>query len=204
MPESAWYSPPRFTTIILSPWTSNPFMVPGGTSASRAIATRVMASSFHRNRWLRLERRLQRVPPEARALHASGELAHAREHRQLPQRRVCRRPRLPRDHAVELAEQVVDLALRLPLDRVRHHARGRFRDRAPLALEADLGDPIPVHFQVEDNLVAAQRVVPDGLVVRGVQRMVVPGPPAVVEDHFLVQFPQIRHRSPRPAAILRG
>src|SRR5207245_9979206 len=84
---------------------------------------------------LRLERRLERVPREARALHADRELADAGEDRELAEGRVYRIPGTARDHLAKSLEQAGRLGLRLALHRVRHQGGRRLRDGAALADE---------------------------------------------------------------------
>src|SRR5512143_2200481 len=86
---------------------------------------------------LLVERGVQRVPGEARALHARGELADAAEDGQLAERRLDLLVDTARHHPVELLEQLPGLGHRLPLHRVGHEGRRRPGDGAPRALERD-------------------------------------------------------------------
>ena len=46
----------------------------------------------------------------------------------------------------------------LALDRGRHHRRRRLADRTPLAADLHVGDHVVVDVDVDDDLVAAERV----------------------------------------------
>src|SRR3954464_1865381 len=104
------------------------------------------------------ERRVQRVPREARAFHAHREIPHAREGGELPQIFGDRRV-VPREHFVDLVEQVIDLVAPFALHGFAHHRRGSDRDGATLAFEAQVGNPVAVETQRHVQPVAAQRVV---------------------------------------------
>ena len=76
-----------------------------------------------------LQRRLQRVPRQAGALHADRKLAHTGEHRQLAEildRLVRRR----RDHVWNCSNSARASLDRAALDRIGHQRRRRLRNRA--------------------------------------------------------------------------
>src|SRR2546426_4423488 len=163
--------------------------------------------SLHRDRRFLLERRAQRVPRKARALHPRGELVDPLEHDELSERLLVDRPRgSPRDHLVKLIEERARLFLGLALEGDRHHGRGCLRDRAALALEADLRDALAVHLEEEGDAVATQGARSVRRAVRGLDLVEVARVPAVVKNHVLVQLAQVRHqvRLPPPPPTRRA
>ena len=136
------------------------------------------------------------VPGEAGALDAHRELAHAGEHGELADRGLV--DRLidgRRDHRVKAVEERDRLVDRAALDGVGHERRGRLRDRAAGALERDVRDAPVVEAQTERQLVAAERIVARAPVrLASGERAEVARPAIVVEDDFLVEVGQIRHR----------
>src|SRR6516225_841616 len=155
-----------------------------------------LIESLRRDRLGRAGQRcLERVPGEARALHAGGELAHARERRELSQ--AGRRFLVAGhggDRAVEAREQLVRLGGGLALHRLGQERRRGGRDGAALAGEARVAHAVSVDLEHEHELVAAERIAPTGA-VRGVrQRPEVPRVLGVVQDHLLVEVSQVGHQ----------
>ena len=93
-----------------------------------------------------------------------------------------------------------DLVDRLALHRGRHHRRRRLADRAALAADADVGDDaVVVDVEVDDDLVAAQRVEAlDPVGRRRVELAPVPRVAVVVEDDLAVEVFEAGHRSVDP------
>ena len=90
-------------------------------------------------------------------------------------------------------EQRLRLGGRLALQALRHQRCRGLRDRAALALEAEVVDDVAVQPQVERQVVAADRVEALGLAVGVLQLAVVARPPVVVQDDLLVQVGQLGH-----------
>src|SRR6266581_3698350 len=85
---------------------------------------------------------------------------------------------------------------RHPLHHRRQHRCARLTDRATLALELHLGDPVgAIDLHMEDDFVPAQRVrVPT--VLRGArERALVPRVFVVVQDLFLIHVVRDRHQA---------
>jgi hypothetical protein len=77
-------------------------------------------------------------------------------------------------------------------DDLGHHRRRGGGDGAALALERGVLDhAVITHLQIHRDNVAAERVVAPGLAVGAVRVAEVPGVPAVIENHFLVQIAQV-------------
>src|SRR6516162_2043068 len=148
-----------------------------------------------------VERGLESVPRQRRALDANGELANAREDRKLAEGARGRADARGRgEQAVEPLEQAPALLHRLPLQALRHHRRRRGRDRAAVPLEGDVLDRSVLDVDVDRQRVAAERVAPVGFAGHELGPPEVPRPFAVVEDDLLVEIPQIAH--PRNTAML--
>src|SRR5262245_23222010 len=87
------YDPPRdWVTYTVAPAFSgilSPYgMAATSTSRLRVLASRIVSSLLRLHRLgLAVHGGLERVPRQARALHPHGELAHARESRELAQLR---------------------------------------------------------------------------------------------------------------------
>src|SRR2546428_12731234 len=152
---------------------------------------------------LRLERRLERVPREARALHADRELADAGEDRELAEGRVDRIPRTARDHLTKSLEQTGRLGLRLALHRVRHQGSRRLRDRAALADERDVRDVPVVEAQGDGHPIPAERGVPAGCRAGARDLAGVAGALVVVQNRVLVELSEVgRQKASRRAMDL--
>lgn len=78
----------------------------------------------------------------------------------------------------------------------RHERSGGLGDGAAGALEADLGDALAVHPQVDGALVAAGRIVAGSDARGGRQFAAIPGATIVVEDDGLVEIGEIAHWDP--------
>ena len=73
------------------------------------------------------------------------------------------------------------------LDRGRHHRSRCFADGAGFALKCDVVDLVVVQLQCNIQTVAAQRIVPDGMVIGMIQFAVVARLAVMVKDDFLIQ-----------------
>src|SRR5262249_86829 len=118
------------------------------------------SSSLRRYRFgVAVEGGLERVPREGRALHAHGELADAGEDGELAER-AGRRADVGgrRQQAVEPLEEVLAVLERLPFEALGHHRGRGGRDRAAVALEADVLDRAVLDVDEDRERVAAERV----------------------------------------------
>src|SRR3990170_1267039 len=147
---------------------------------------------------------LERVPGQARALHADRELRNAGERGELAEDGAVRGvPGIAGYHAVELREQSVGLLRGPPPQRLGHHRGRRPRDRAALPDEARVRDPAAVEADVQLDAIPAQRVVPGRSVRRVGHRAEVPRALAVVEDDLLVELAHAgRHTASWTASAL--
>src|SRR5579862_701640 len=136
------------------------------------------------------ERRVERVPAEARALDSYGKLAHARERGELAERGVGGRV-VAREQRVHLAEELAHGRAVASLDGLRHERRGGGRDRATLALEADVLDALAVEAHGERELVTAQRVVAFRAAVGVVDPAEIARMAVVIEDHVAIELLEI-------------
>ncbi len=92
---------------------------------------------------------------------------------------------------------------RLALDRLGHQRGRRGRDRAALALEADVLDLVVRDLQPQRQAVAAQGIEAFDAGIGGVERAEIPRPAIVVEDHVAIQiieFHGVLLREERPGA----
>src|SRR6185436_10897651 len=89
----------------------------------------------------------------------------------------------------------------LALDALRHHRGRRGVDRAARALEADVRHDVAVEADVDGGPVPAERVVPVRAVIRLRQLAKVPRSLGMIQDHFLVEVPQVTH-APRTSRTL--
>ena len=95
---------------------------------------------------------------------------------------------------LERPDQPAGLGQRLAPHRRAHHRRRRLADRAALPADADVGHGVAVDVDVEDDLVAAQRVEPLELAGRGHRQLTaVPGGAVVVENDLPVQVLEASH-----------
>ncbi len=146
------------------------------------------SSSFRGCRSPRVERRLERVPGEARALHADRKLPHAGQHRQLaeildlagraassPSGGSARTARAPRRRSRPSTQSVISDA-------------DAFEIAQPEPWNADVGDDVAVDLTNRFEPVAAERIVALGVMPRALEHAEVPRPPVVVEDDFLVEI----------------
>src|SRR6185312_9560457 len=147
-----------------------------------------------------LQRGIQGMPAEARAFDARRELAHAGQGCELAERLVGRR--------VLLSQQRMDAAVqrqhRLPvlaLYRLRHERCRSGRDRAVLALEADVLDAVVLHPQPYRQPVPAQRVVTLGVAVAGLDPAEIPRAPVVIEDDVAIELLEIHYANTSRALI---
>ena len=98
-----------------------------------------------------------------------------------------------------------DLVEGLALHRRRHHRGRRLADRAALAADADVGDHAVVDVEVDDDLVAAERV--EALDPRGRRRLElapVPRGAVVVEDDLSVEVFEAGHAGGDPTGGQRA
>src|ERR1700687_4173065 len=95
---------------------------------------------------------------------------------------------------MESPEQRFRLRLRLPFQAGGHQRSRGFGNSAARTLEADIPDHIPVQLYVDDDLVAAERVVTFRLPVRRFQDLEVARLLVMVENDFLIEILQIRHQ----------
>src|SRR5262249_13986602 len=95
--------------------------------------------------------------------------------------------------AAEPLEQVPTLLERLPLHALGHHRRRRRGDRATVPLKRDVLDRSVLDVDEDGQRVAAERVAALGLAGDDLGPPEVPRPLAVVQDHFLVEIPQLAH-----------
>ena len=115
----------------------------------------------------RIERGMQRMPRQDRALHARRQVAHAGEDREpaevmRPAFDVSSLPvAMSRNSWISCSASATGLALH----RRRHHRRRRLADRARLAFEGDRRRSArPSSFTASSDVVAAQRIEAFGLV----------------------------------------
>src|SRR2546427_10927105 len=80
---------------------------------------------------------------------------------------------------------------------LRHHRRRRLADRAPPADEARFADDVPVHAQLQVDLVPAKGVGERHGVRRALERPLVAGPAIVIEDQLLVEGAELGLRQGR-------
>src|SRR5581483_6465805 len=142
------------------------------------------------------------VPRKARAFDARREFPHAGEDLQPPQMiRFSFGIKLAFHHPVEFIKEYFDFFLRLALHRRGHHRSRSFRDRATRALKADVFDDITVQLQVERQLIAAERIVPDLRDRRMFERLEIARLFIVIENDLLIGFVQISHTATQLSAI---
>src|ERR1035438_7098550 len=138
-----------------------------GTHADQGVrptsAVAVARGSFraHRLREPGAQGGLQRMPRQGGALDARRVIAHAAEDHQLAQ--ILADGRIGGQQLVELVEQLERFRAGLALEALRHQRRRSRGDGAPRALEAHIHDDLVFHFDVELELVAAERIVAIGL-----------------------------------------
>ena len=101
---------------------------------------------------------------------------------------------MDRHHRLEPVHQRTDLVDRLALHGLAHHRCRALRDRATLAADLDVGDHAVGDVEVDLDLVAAQRVVADGVRGRRRQLAAVARAAVVIEDDLAVQVFQAGHR----------
>ncbi len=144
--------------------------------------------------------RLQRVPGQARALHARRVLAHAAERRELVE--VLGRLMVVRtgQEVVHLIEQSQRVGTVGAFHALGHQRRRRDGDRTAAAFEADVLDVPVADLHVQRELVAAQWV--DGRDhARGVAELAeIARVAVVIEDHLPVQ---LLRRHPRKISTAR-
>src|SRR5581483_2851517 len=99
----------------------------------------------------------------------------------------------------DLVEQLVlrhrrDLGGRAALDDLREHRRRGLRDRAAAPLEGDVRDDVAVEADVDRNLVAAERVLPFCVCIRGIEYSVRARVLVVIEDQLAIEG-VLRHQT---------
>src|SRR3989440_1094913 len=172
----------------------DPLLSGGGSTTSTTGSLLAIAQpSLGRDRRVRsVERGTQRVPGQGGALHARGELPHAREHGELSHLlHIDLALRSFADHRVDALEERLRFRLGLVLQRGRHQRGGGLGDGAAGPLEADVLDHVARELQVEGDLIAAERVDSLGAPVRPLWLAAVAGLLAVVDDDLLVEVPQL-------------
>src|SRR5208282_1111350 len=96
---------------------------------------------------------------------------------------------------MEPPEKFLRLCHRLAFDALRHHRRGRFRDRAARALKTDVADRIAIELEIYGEAVAAERIEALGLVIGGRDFAIIARSLAVLEDHVLIEIAQVGHQA---------
>ena len=175
----------RLSDILIADSSRRPSALPREASAPSSVET---------VRGAALERGLQRVPGERRALDAHRELAHAREHRELAERRPPgAAPSVsPVTRSWKRSKSASRLRAGLALHALGHQRRRGGRDRAAAALEADVLDARRRRARGRRSP-GRRRAGCSPRRVRSapVELAEVPRPLAVVEDHLLVEVAQV-------------
>src|SRR5438067_4076833 len=135
----------------------------------------------------------ERVPRQRRALDPHRKLADTGQHRELAEI-LDGRVRRCGDRAMEALEQCLRLGHRLPLHAFGHERRRRLRDGTAGSLKRRLLDDAVVDAQIHRQAIAAEGVVAFSL-AGIVERAKIPGPPVVIQDHFLVELLEIGHHA---------
>ena len=91
-------------------------------------------------------------------------------------------------HPLEATHQRTHLGQRLALDRLAHHARRTLRDAATLATHLYVLDHVVLDLQIDIDLVATQRVVPNCVSSRWWQLAAVARCAVMIEDDLAVQI----------------
>ena len=147
----------------------------------------LVASSLGRNGVrLALQRRAQSVPREGRALHADGILRNSRERLELPEVIVRFAAVFARHYVVEFLEQLFGFLGALAFHCLRHHRRRRFRNGATGALEGDIANLAVSDFEINREMIAAERIETFGLAISGFERAVIPRTLAVLQNDVLI------------------
>src|SRR4029078_9212401 len=137
-----------------------------------------------------LQRRLHRVPGQARTFHPGRIFPNSGKHGQ-PCREVIRSSGLTVTHPLEVGEDFAGLLFRLALDH-RRHQRGRgLRDGASRTLEAGVGDLVSLELAPHGEGVTAERVVPIRVAVGSFHHPEVARCAVVVQDQVLVELAEI-------------
>ena len=141
-----------------------------------------------------VKRRMHGVPGQRCAFHPSGEAGDTGKYFKLSHRRVIAVVAiLPRYHALEILKQLFRLSSGFALQSLRHHRSRSTRDSATRALKRDVLDHVSLDSERDGTAIAAQRIETLGFVVGSRQLAEVPGRLGVLQDHFLIDIPQIGH-----------
>src|ERR1700682_898864 len=129
------------------------------------------------------------MPGKAGTLYAHWKLADAGKDLQTPEIVwLGLFIKFTRNHLVELAEERFRLGLCLALDRYGHHARGCFGNSAARSFQADVFQSSVLQRRIHGELIAAERIVTCGSVVRRFQLMKVTRFLVMVEDDLLIEL----------------
>src|SRR3954471_5364897 len=132
-----------FSAAVLSASAVNSVLVDSGAEGVGSGIIGIVFMSLSRGALFAFQRRLERVPREAGALHSHRKFANASEHRQLSEilHRLIGRSR---DHVMKTFEEGAGLAHRVSLDGVGHERCRCLRNCTTAPLKRDIGDHITV------------------------------------------------------------
>src|SRR5262245_21559152 len=86
------------------------------------------------------------------------------------------------------SKQLLRFDLRFPLDCLCHQRCRCLRNRATFTFKADIADDVVFKVHVHLHFVATKRIETFRLMRRMFEPTKVPGPPAVIDNHFLIEI----------------
>src|SRR3954466_3814049 len=144
-----------FKAAVFSASAANAVLVDSGAAG---VGSGIMGRGFmllSGDVLVALERGLERMPRQARALHPHRKLTHTGEHRQLSQI-LGRLIGWRRHYVMKTLEQFAGFADGVALDGIGHERRGRLRNGTAATLERDVGDHVAVDLHVQVQPITAE------------------------------------------------